>query len=136
MFEGTCRFIEENNISLLHVFPYSDRPGTVAQSLIPKVTKIVKKESAKRLRKIGRTLLKKTMAALVGAKVNVLIEKEENGVFLGKTDHFLPIYVKKGQVAETQYSSAGTGMAGQVISAVVKSVEEEDGVLIFCATVD
>jgi threonylcarbamoyladenosine tRNA methylthiotransferase MtaB len=135
MFEETCRFVERNNIPLLHVFPYSDRPGTVAQSLLPKVTKVVKKNRARRLRGIGRGLLEKTMEAWVGAQVNMLVEKEEKGAFWGKTDHFLPIYVKNGQGAEGLYSSAvwGVGSVGQVIPVVVKKVEEDGGALILGA---
>ncbi|MDR0632560.1 MAG: tRNA (N(6)-L-threonylcarbamoyladenosine(37)-C(2))-methylthiotransferase MtaB [Holosporales bacterium] len=113
MFENTCNFVEKNGIPLLHVFPYSDRPGTVAQSLSPKVPKAVKKDRARRLRAIGQSILAQTMNAFVGTEVPMLIEKEANGEFSGKTDHFLPIVARCADEAKV----------GDVVSVVIKRVD-------------
>ena len=48
-FEDTYRFIESQDISYLHVFPYSERPNTPAATMKEKVSHAQKEERSKRL---------------------------------------------------------------------------------------
>jgi threonylcarbamoyladenosine tRNA methylthiotransferase MtaB len=48
--------LEQSPLTHLHVFPYSDRPGTVASALPGKVHGSVIKARAQRLREISREL--------------------------------------------------------------------------------
>jgi threonylcarbamoyladenosine tRNA methylthiotransferase MtaB len=52
-FEQTLEFVSGLNLSSLHVFPYSPRPGTVAADLPNQVDKAVKLERARRLRAVN-----------------------------------------------------------------------------------
>lgn len=95
MFMNTCYLVKQCKISLLHVFPYSDRPGTLATTLTPKIPSPDKRERAKRLREIGNFILQEAMKDKIGQKVKVLIEqKNKEEVFYGKTEHFFPIEVQ------------------------------------------
>jgi len=49
-------YLESSPLTHLHVFPYSDRPGTVASSLPDKIHGSVTKARAQRLREISRSL--------------------------------------------------------------------------------
>jgi len=51
-FEETYEFVEEFPFAYLHVFPYSDRKGTAAYRLKPKVPERVKKERVKLLKEL------------------------------------------------------------------------------------
>jgi threonylcarbamoyladenosine tRNA methylthiotransferase MtaB len=55
-FEQLVAYLEASPLTHLHVFPYSDRPGTVASSLPDKVHGSVIKGRAQRLRDISRML--------------------------------------------------------------------------------
>ena len=60
-------YLESSPLTHLHVFPYSDRPGTVASSLPGKVHGSVIKARAQRLREISRRLSEDFRAAQRGS---------------------------------------------------------------------
>lgn len=86
MFENTRNLLTEGNLSLLHVFPYSKRPGTPA-ALMPQVLKKTATARAKILRECASEILNCKLQALVGRKVHILAETSE----IAKTDSFLPV---------------------------------------------
>src|SRR3954452_22946578 len=73
MFERSQDLIAECDLTFLHVFPYSPRPGTPAARM-PQVVGGKIKERAKRLRVAGETALRTRLAAEVGMTRQVLIE--------------------------------------------------------------
>ncbi|MBO7537000.1 MAG: tRNA (N(6)-L-threonylcarbamoyladenosine(37)-C(2))-methylthiotransferase MtaB [Alphaproteobacteria bacterium] len=86
MFENTRKLLTEGNLSLLHVFPYSKRPGTPA-ALMPQVLKKTATARAKILRGEASEILNHRLQAIVGQKVHILAETSE----IAKTDSFLPV---------------------------------------------
>ncbi len=52
-FENTLKLVEEASIDKLHVFPYSERPGTPA-ALMPQVPVIIRKQRAENLRNLRK----------------------------------------------------------------------------------
>src|SRR5690242_583822 len=88
MFARSLDLVEECDLTFLHVFPYSPRPGTPAAKM-PQVAGAAIKERAKRLRLAGEAALKKRMASEAGAVRNVLIESAT----AGRTEHYLPVAI-------------------------------------------
>jgi threonylcarbamoyladenosine tRNA methylthiotransferase MtaB len=88
MFARSLDLVAECNLTFLHVFPYSPRPGTPAAKM-PQVAGGAIKERAKRLRAAGEVALKKRLAAEVGAVRDVLIESAT----AGRTEHYLPVAI-------------------------------------------
>jgi threonylcarbamoyladenosine tRNA methylthiotransferase MtaB len=86
MFKRSLDLVEECELTFLHVFPYSSRPGTPAAKM-PQVVASAVKERARRLRAAGDVALRKRMAAEVGAVRDVLIESAT----AGRTEHYLPV---------------------------------------------
>jgi len=86
MFQNTLDIVDEAGLMYLHVFPYSPRPGTPAAKM-PQVASAVRKERAARLRDAGQKQLSAWLAAQVGNKVQVVVEKER----VGRTEHFAMI---------------------------------------------
>lgn len=82
-FEETLHFIRDAAIPYLHVFPYSERPGTPAARM-PPVPKALRKARAATLRAEGEAQAAKYLAAMVGTTVSVLTEM--NGT--GHSEHF------------------------------------------------
>lgn len=91
-FLKTVQLVEEAQISLLHVFPYSVRPGTPA-SKMPMVDISVRKERAAELRKCGLKLEEKLLDSLIGQTKYVLIEQEDSGYMQGYTENYLKVNI-------------------------------------------
>jgi threonylcarbamoyladenosine tRNA methylthiotransferase MtaB len=88
MFARSLDLVGECDLTFLHVFPYSPRPGTSAAKM-PQVAGAAIKERAKRLRAAGEAALKKRLAGEVGATRDVLIESATQG----RTEHYLPVAI-------------------------------------------
>jgi threonylcarbamoyladenosine tRNA methylthiotransferase MtaB len=88
MFERSQDLVEECDLTFLHVFPYSPRPGTPAARM-PQVDGAAIKERAKRLRASGEAALQRRLAAEIGSTRQVLIESATQG----RTEHFLPVAI-------------------------------------------
>jgi threonylcarbamoyladenosine tRNA methylthiotransferase MtaB len=84
MFENTKRLIEETGITWLHVFPYSAREGTPAARM-PQISGRIRKERAAILRELGVEAVQRHLDSLQGQAVEVLVEKNDCGVALGRT---------------------------------------------------
>jgi threonylcarbamoyladenosine tRNA methylthiotransferase MtaB len=65
-FEILCRYLESSPLSALHVFPYSDRPGTEASSFDDKIPGPIVKERGRVVRGVGQRLAARFRAAQAG----------------------------------------------------------------------
>jgi len=88
MFSRSEDLVDECDLTFLHVFPYSKRPGTPAARM-PQVSGGEIKERAKRLRAVGEAALRKRLGLEVGAMREVLIESDKQG----RTEHFVPVAI-------------------------------------------
>ncbi|MEQ1900645.1 MAG: tRNA (N(6)-L-threonylcarbamoyladenosine(37)-C(2))-methylthiotransferase MtaB [Devosia sp.] len=114
MFENTLSIVEQADLTYLHVFPYSPRPGTPAARM-PQVARGIAKARAARLRDLGAAQLHKLRASRIGAIENVLVER--HGV--GRTEQYVPIAVpgfEAGSLIAARVTGfAGEGLAGEAI---------------------
>jgi threonylcarbamoyladenosine tRNA methylthiotransferase MtaB len=85
MFGETLALVRDEGIPFVHVFPYSERPGTPAARM-PAVPPPVRRERAALLRAAGKANARAFYAALVGREVSVLAETDSQG----HTEHFAP----------------------------------------------
>jgi threonylcarbamoyladenosine tRNA methylthiotransferase MtaB len=88
MFERSQDLVAECDLTFLHVFPYSPRPGTPAARM-PQVLGGAIKERARQLRATGEAALQRRLASEIGATRQVLIESATQG----RTEHFLPVAI-------------------------------------------
>jgi threonylcarbamoyladenosine tRNA methylthiotransferase MtaB len=79
MFENTLRIVEECGLTWLHVFPYSERPGTPAARIPNQVPKSERKDRAKRLRAVGAAAEARYLSSLDGKTETVLVERARAG---------------------------------------------------------
>ncbi len=78
-FMNTYQFLNELDISYLHVFPYSERNNTTAKKLAYKVTKVEKTDRAKRLRILSHKKKRHFYETQLGRDMDVLWEEEHQG---------------------------------------------------------
>jgi threonylcarbamoyladenosine tRNA methylthiotransferase MtaB len=88
LFDETLALVEEMEIPFLHVFPYSERPGTPAARM-PAVPPALRRERAARLRAAGRANAARFFAGQVGRLASVLAESPTGG----HSEHFAPVLV-------------------------------------------
>ncbi len=88
MFENSVDFIERANLTYIHAFPYSPRPGTPAARM-PQVDRTVARARANRLRALGSRQVEKLASSRIGMVENVLVEKAG----IGRQEQFLTVAV-------------------------------------------
>lgn len=86
LFDETLRFVTEAALPYLHVFPYSERPGTPAARM-PAVPKPIRKQRATALREAGAAEARRFFAGQVGRTVALLTEADQTG----HSEHFAPV---------------------------------------------
>ena len=107
MFENTLRAVEDCGLTFLHVFPYSERPGTPAARM-PAVPVPVRKERAARLRASGERAVTEYLSEQVGRSATVLMEQGT----LGRTEHFAPVSFDNPQTPGKLVRAVMTGVDG------------------------
>ena len=78
-FEETYEFLDGLDVSQLHVFPYSERPGTSALKIDYVVSEKDKKERSKRLLSLSDSKTEAFYACHIGQQAEVLFEKATRG---------------------------------------------------------
>ncbi|HTW71761.1 MAG TPA: tRNA (N(6)-L-threonylcarbamoyladenosine(37)-C(2))-methylthiotransferase MtaB, partial [Acetobacteraceae bacterium] len=86
LFCETLAFVAAAEMPFLHVFPYSERPGTPAARM-PAVPVALRRERAARLRDAGQRAARRFYDAQVGQTVSVLVEAGN----AGRSEHFAPV---------------------------------------------
>ena len=82
---ATRAFLSRFPFVHLHVFPYSERPGTEAAALTPSVPVAVRRTRAKELERIGAVQRARFAESLIGQEVTVCVERDGKG----RTDEYL-----------------------------------------------
>ena len=112
LFEETLGFVAAQELPFLHVFPYSERPGTPAARM-PAVPKPVRKERAARLRAAGQAAAHRFFAAQQNHVVAILTESGQ----AGHTEHFAPVRLVTETAPGTLLRGRVIGMAGDSLLA-------------------
>ena len=94
-FEEAYRFIESLPISQLHVFSYSERPGTQALKIDYVVSPEVKHERSQRLLALSDRKLHDFYERFIGTIRPVLLEKPKTGMPIhGFTDNYIKVEIE------------------------------------------
>ncbi|WCE66964.1 tRNA (N(6)-L-threonylcarbamoyladenosine(37)-C(2))-methylthiotransferase MtaB [Sulfitobacter faviae] len=112
MFENSLKLVEECDLTWLHVFPYSARPGTPAARM-PAVNGAAIKERAARLRAAGERQVQRHLEAQVGRTHDVLMENPH----MGRTAQFTEVSFASPQVEGEIVQAEITGISGNQLTA-------------------
>ena len=101
LFEQAYNFIKSLDISQLHVFSYSERPGTRALEIPHKVDAQTKHDRSQRLLELSEEKRKAHYAKHIGTQRPVLWEHSKKGAPLsGFTDNYIRVTATEGCLAE------------------------------------
>ncbi len=114
-FEETMEFVKKARFSKVHVFPYSERSGTVA-AVMPQVPHSVREKRASELGKLTEEIAQDVENGFVGEEAEVLFEQTDGDYVEGLTGNYLRVYVRGGEE-----------LTGKIKK--VKITERKDGIL-------
>ncbi|MBC8312803.1 MAG: tRNA (N(6)-L-threonylcarbamoyladenosine(37)-C(2))-methylthiotransferase MtaB [Candidatus Cloacimonetes bacterium] len=99
-FEKTFSFIDNLDITYLHIFRYSPRPNTAAAKMKWKSNGVENKIRAKRLFSLNNEKKKRYFKYLIDNEISiqVVLEKMENGFWTSVSDHYVKIFLKNKNV--------------------------------------
>ncbi len=106
-FENSAKLVADCHLTWLHVFPYSQRPGTPAARM-PQVNGAVIKTRAAHLRALGQTAVETHLAAQVGQMHQVLMENPK----MGRTAQFAEVVFAEDQVEGAIVPTSIVGITG------------------------
>jgi threonylcarbamoyladenosine tRNA methylthiotransferase MtaB len=89
-FAASLAVLRQLPLSHLHVFPYSDRPGTAASALHPKVDGVVIRERARLVRDIGAQLTQRFRRAQKGTSRRALVVDDG---WSAVTDNYVKVHL-------------------------------------------
>ncbi|MGM9705049.1 MAG: tRNA (N(6)-L-threonylcarbamoyladenosine(37)-C(2))-methylthiotransferase MtaB [Prevotella sp.] len=104
-FEECYDFLKSLEITQLHVFPYSERPGTAALRIPYTVDDREKKIRTKRLIELSEEKRLDFYASHIGKEMDVLFEKSSQGKSMhGFTDNYVRVEIPASK-AKTEYDN-------------------------------
>jgi len=103
LFRESFEFIESLDISYLHVFTYSERPGTDALNLLPVIDKATRKRRTHQLRRLSAKKRFEFNSRFMGTSRPVLFESEnDEGMIEGWTDNYIRVFAPYGSELENR----------------------------------
>jgi threonylcarbamoyladenosine tRNA methylthiotransferase MtaB len=93
-FDRLAAYLESSPLTHVHVFPYSDRPGTPASTMPEKVPGLIVRERARRVREIGQALAARFREAQVGTVHRALTLEDGS---LAVTGNYLKVRIAPGR---------------------------------------
>jgi len=104
-FKTTKQRVADLPLNYFHVFTYSDRKGTTAFKLKPKVPYQVKKERTRTMIKMGERKKFIFYQAHIGQTVTVLFEQNFKGYWEGFTGNYMRVRVPSQENLKNQIRS-------------------------------
>ncbi|WGW04218.1 tRNA (N(6)-L-threonylcarbamoyladenosine(37)-C(2))-methylthiotransferase MtaB [Tropicibacter oceani] len=112
-FENSLKLVTDCDLTWLHVFPYSARPGTPAAKIPSKVNGATIKDRAARLRAAGDEQVQRHLAAQTGQTHKVLMEAPD----MGRTEQFTEVTFGMQQPVGQIVTARITGHRGTQLEA-------------------
>lgn len=109
-FEALASYLAASPITHVHVFPYSDRPGTAATGLPGKVSGVVTRERARRIRAISADLTAAFRRRQIG-RVHKALALEDGTLAL--TGNFLKVRIPPGRARNDWLNVRVTRASGE-----------------------
>ena len=113
--EESLAFIQKCAFADMHIFPYSRRPGTPADTMPGQLGNAVKEDRSRRAIAVARQMSKSYRESLIGTTQAVLFEEQVLSFYTGHAPNYVRVY------------AAGEGLHNVVKNVKITSLYE-DGV--------
>ena len=112
-FKTTLDNLTKINFSFIHIFTYSRKSGTKADSMDGHINESVKKERSSIVKNLQKELSLKFYRTFIDKEVDVLIEKNDNGYSFGYSKQYFYVEIK------------GIYTVGSIVKVKIKSVDDK-----------
>lgn len=121
-FASSMEFVKSIGFAKVHVFPYSQRRGTVAAKAPNQVSPQIKELRAKQMGELADSLRADFMKTQIGLTESVLIERMRHGYLEGYTKNYTPVHI----------TSDDSSLCGQICNVkIVKAFDDYcEGILV------
>lgn len=114
-FRESLEFVKKIGFEKVHVFPYSERRGTLASRKGDSVSKSVKEKRAAEMIAQADAIRKEFFKKYLGKSIRVLVEnKIGDFLYSGYTENYLPVHIKSDNCK-----------LGQIVSVTVKEIGDD-----------
>jgi threonylcarbamoyladenosine tRNA methylthiotransferase MtaB len=125
-FALTVDFAKQAKFLMIHVFPYSERRGTVATTLPGRVPEEIRHERVRRLSAAQAEIQKKILDSYTDTAVSVLFETYTKGIAIGHTDTFVEVSCPAPHALQSQLHTVYiTGNDGKTCTGVLCPCQNE-----------
>ncbi len=123
-FSNSLEFAKSMEFSDIHIFKYSQRPGTPAATYPNQVPPSVKEKRSKEMEKVRNASFSKYLDGFLNKEMEVLFEQpweNHEGWYEGKTTNYITVYVKSDEDLAFKYKtvrlekSTSTGIIGTIL---------------------
>ncbi len=95
--KNTTELVAKLPVSYLHVFPFSERPGTAAEKMKGKVPRREIKTRARELRELGHAKAMEFKKTQLGRELEAVAETHDKGFINGTSENYLRLKFKAGE---------------------------------------
>ena len=127
-FRDTLAFIRRCGFSAMHIFPYSRRPGTPADSMPEQCTQTLKARRASAAQQVCEQMHREYLESSIGQIVAVLFETEDeaSGTCTGHSDTYVLVtaagHSLRGKILDVRITgTAGEGLVGELTGTGAKN---------------
>lgn len=123
LFRDSYDFLNGLDVTQLHVFSYSERPGTAALKIPHKVSPQKKRERSRLLMELSDSKTRKFYADHTGREALVLAERPQHGAAVhGFTENYIRVEFDSSKVQENSIVKVRLGGLNQAADALTASI--------------
>lgn len=104
--QETLELLARTDLSYLHVFRFSARPGTRAATLPSRPRADEARARSEALLRWGRSRWREFLSAGVARRHRVLLERRVEGGLMGRSEHYRPVWLAAGELVPGQLVEA------------------------------
>lgn len=120
-FERTVEFVKEQDLSQLHVFPYSPRPDTLLYEAKDRIPEYIRDQRAKVLRDLSQLQWRSYVKRQLGKEVPLLLENRQQGQWLALSGNYLKVLIHnvppQVEAGELFWATLEPGKQGHLLAA-------------------
>ncbi|MCD7838005.1 MAG: radical SAM protein, partial [Clostridiales bacterium] len=118
-FARTLEFLRQAQFSAMHIFPYSRRPGTVADKLPGQLPNAAKEARCHRAADVAAEMERAYLNLWVGETLEVLFEEEAEGLWRGHAPNYVEVYAPGENLHNVLRTVRVTGVRGSTLEGVI-----------------
>ena len=108
-------FLEQVGFAAVHVFPYSRRPGTKADTMPEQLSHAVKSARAHAAQRVADDCKQRYLAQQIGQVLPVLFETEQDGRWVGHSDNYCLVSVAGDNLRGVVKNVKISAISGQML---------------------